>query len=319
MHPAGRGQRDHRGHAGQQPPLRRAAGSPQHHAARCGRAQRIPHAQMHGGHHRAAVAAAPRALASGATATSSRNAHGPDPPARRPAHAAPPAAPSPAAAPGPAGRPGSPGREPRTGPCPRARPAAMSPPAGRRRGGPGTGSAQRRGSASPDRVVGHPGRRQVPRLQDRTQAQHPQQAAHAGKQHTRRGGFSGTSSGPRRPPDRGHWPSWPRQPGEQDIRPPPATSPTPPVPVRATRDGPAGPRAESANQNGLVRTAGRLSPEHTEEYRVVPARQHTGSRRPRYVTRCGRPWSQLAGQYPPLCAPAAVWPSRCQPAPNCPF
>jgi len=27
----------------------------------------------------------------------------------------------------------------------------------------------------------------------------------------------------------------------------------------------------------------------------------------------------MARANPPICAPAAVWPSRCQPAPNCPF
>ena len=38
------------------------------------------------------------------------------------------------------------------------------------------------------------------------------------------------------------------------------------------------PVRKAQNQNGLMRTAGRLSPEHTD-YRVASARQHTGSHR----------------------------------------
>jgi hypothetical protein len=52
-----RGQRDHRLHAGQQPPLRHAADCPQHMAARCRRAERMPHAEMKCDDDRAAMAA----------------------------------------------------------------------------------------------------------------------------------------------------------------------------------------------------------------------------------------------------------------------
>jgi hypothetical protein len=45
-------------------------------------------------------------------------------------------------------------------------------------------------------------------------------------------------------------------------------------PIPILRD----PVRKAQNQNGLMRTAGRLSPEHTD-YRVASARQHTGSHR----------------------------------------
>jgi len=88
--------------------------------------------------------------------------------------------------------------------------------------------------------------------------------------------------------DPGHWPSRPRQPDPQPAASPDAAGPgvcrpTPILPDPAP-DG-------EHNQNRLARTARRLSPEHTQEYRVVPARQHTGSRRagmPRSVVRPGR-------------------------------
>ena len=179
---------------------------------------------------------APRAWPAAARAHPRRNAHGPDPPGRRPAHAAPPAAPSPAAAPAPAGQSGPPGHAPEPDPV----------------RGPGqprrhhqladTQPVQAPGQLSdvvlhpPDRVVGHR-RRQVARLEHRTQPQHPQHAAHAGRQHTPAGGFR-TTGGPGRPTRLGHRPSRPRQPGEQDIRTPARDLATPPAPVCAGRDGP---------------------------------------------------------------------------------
>jgi len=91
--------------------------------------------------------------------------------------------------------------------------------------------------------------------------------------------FPGQAAGRAGRRDRRHRPSWHRQPGEQDIRTPS------PRPRRAADPGARRPRRilrdpvrKAQNQNGLMRTAGRLSPEHTD-YRVASARQHTGSHR----------------------------------------
>jgi hypothetical protein len=91
--------------------------------------------------------------------------------------------------------------------------------------------------------------------------------------------LSGTSSGAGRPARPRHWPPWHRQPGEQDFRTPARDlaerrRPGARRPRRILRD----PVRKAQNQNGLMRTAGRLSPEHTD-YRVASALQHTGSHR----------------------------------------
>jgi translation initiation factor IF-2 len=144
-----------------------------------------PHAQVHGRHQRAAVAA---------RREPGRRQHGPDPRrsacvpgplTRRSAHAALRPAPSPAAAPGPAGPARITWPCARNRPGPRARPAAMSPPAGPRPADPGTGQLGdtvyhppiRSQATQPDDSTG--------RSEHRAQAQHPQHALHAGRRHSR--------------------------------------------------------------------------------------------------------------------------------------
>ena len=80
----------------------------------------------------------------------------------------------------------------------------------------------------PDRVVGHPGRRQLPRLEHRAQPQHPQHAANAGTQHRRRGsGQPDESPAPARPDGARHRLARSWQPAGHQTRARPATAPGP--------------------------------------------------------------------------------------------
>ena len=140
----------------------------------------------------------------------------------------------------------------------------------------------------PDRVVGHPGRRQVPRLEHRTQPQH---AAHAGRQHTPA----------RRLPDNQRPRASRRDPGTGRRRP---GSRTPARDLERRRSRRVPPDTNPAGSHAARHTARLVNSEHTEEDRVVPARQHW------HVTLCGRPWSQLARQYPPYARTTARCRSR---------
>jgi hypothetical protein len=268
-----RGQRDHCGHAGQQPPPRRVPGRPQHHAARCGRAQRMPHAQVHGGHHRAAVAQ---------RREPSQRQHGHilaamhmdqiHPPGaqhmphrqRRPAlpqHRYPQAGPDHLAV--------SPEPDPVRGPGPprchhqlaNAQPVqapgqlsgvVLHPRSGRRPPRPAS-----------DRAARKPNTGAAPAAcRSCWQTAHPGAAA------------SGQPAAPRRPARPRHWPSPPRQPAPaRDLAERRRSRCVPPY------TDPAWEGEQKQNWHWLMHTARLLSPEHTEEYRVVPARQHTGMSR----------------------------------------
>jgi len=187
---------------------------------------------------------------------------------------------SPAAAPVPAGRPGSPGRAPRTGPVrgpgqPRCHhQLAHAQPV------QAPGQLSDAVPASPRSDRRPPGPASGPAARTPNTGAAPAACAHAGRQHTPARRLPGTHNGPaqagatpgtgrRRPGSRANKISGPPARDLADAADPGARRPRP-----ILRD----PARKAQNQNGLMRTARRLSPEHTG-YRVAPARQHTGSHR----------------------------------------